>query len=339
MHEETTVKTAVGLGAAALMAIATAVAFAHRTPPPLAPTKLGVESSHFNALSLAGDRLLAAGAMGEILYTDDQGAKWNLAKLDQDRQALLVDVEFAADKKTGFAVGHEGWILRTQDGGSSWQEMAFDAKNGEPLMSISRLPSGHWATVGAFGRAMVTKDEGKTWERMELPAEVEDKHMNRIAHSADGQHWMIVGERGLVLQSHDGGVSWVVEPPFYNGSFYNIMPMDNGGWLVYGMRGNIFLKANADAPWTQSSLNAPVSFYGHTRTQDGSIVLAGQGGMLAISRDNGKSFTLQKVNGRSSLTDVVQNAQGKGWIASAAGIQSLPVLQKIEPSTSQGVAQ
>lgn len=332
-------KTAVGLGAAALMAIAITVAFAHRTPPPLAPTKMGVESSHFNTLSFTGERLLAAGAMGEILYTDDQGTKWNLAKVDKDRQALLVDVQFSADQKTGFAVGHEGWILRTQDGGSTWQEMAFDEKNGEPLMSITQLPSGDWITVGAFGRAMLSKDQGQSWERLELPAEVEDKHMNRIAHSQDRQQWMIVGERGLVLMSHDGGISWTLEPEFYNGSFYNIMPMDNGGWLVYGMRGNIFLKASADAPWSKSSMSAPVSFYGHTRTQDGSIVLAGQGGMLAISSDNGKSFTLQKVQGRSTLTDVVQNAQGKGWIASAAGIQSLPVLEKIEPSTSQGFAQ
>ena len=146
-------KTAVGIGAAALVAFASALAFAPRTPPPLAPTTIGVERTHFNAISLNGERLLTAGAMGEILYSDDKGAHWSPAKLNQDRQALIVSMAFAPDKKLGFAVGHEGWILRTKDGGSSWEEVAFSKENGEPLMSIARLPSGDWITVGAFGRA------------------------------------------------------------------------------------------------------------------------------------------------------------------------------------------
>ena len=67
-------KTAVGIGAAALVAFASALAFAPRTPPPLAPTTIGVERTHFNAITLNGERLLTAGAMGEILYSDDKGA-------------------------------------------------------------------------------------------------------------------------------------------------------------------------------------------------------------------------------------------------------------------------
>lgn len=51
------------------------------------------------------------------------------------------------------AIGHEGQILRSDDGGKNWKELAFDKENGEPLMSIARLPSGAWLAVGAFGRA------------------------------------------------------------------------------------------------------------------------------------------------------------------------------------------
>lgn len=325
-------KTAVGLGASVLMAIATAVAFAHRTPPPLAAPTQGVEKTHFNTLTLTGERLLVAGALGEILYSEDQGSSWKLATLDHNRQALLVDVAFANDKKNGFAVGHEGWILRTQDGGSSWKEVAFDKENGEPLMSIAQLPSGEWITVGSFGRALISPDQGQTWNKLELPAEVEDKHLSRIAHSEDGRHWLITGERGLVLESNDAGHSWQLVPPFYNGSLYNAMALPDGGWLAYGMRGNVFFRTQADGPWSRANVNAPISFYGHTRLGDGSIVLAGQGGMLAISSDGGKSFVLRKVAGRATLTDVLQNPQGKTWIASTAGLQVLPTLSSSEGS-------
>ena len=329
-------KTAVGIGAAALVAFASALAFAPRTPPPLAPTTIGVERTHFNAISLNGERLLTAGAMGEILYSDDKGAHWSPAKLNQDRQALIVSMAFAPDKKLGFAVGHEGWILRTKDGGSSWDEVAFSKENGEPLMSIARLPSGDWITVGAFGRALESKDGGQTWQALTLPAEVEDKHLNRIVSSADQQHWLIVGERGLVIKSDDAGATWQIEPAFYNGSFYNAMPTKEGGWLIYGMRGNIFLQATAGAPWTKSEVAAPVSFFGHAQEQDGTIVLVGQGSMLGISKDGGKSFTLERAKGRATLTDIVLTGAAQGWISSDAGLQPFPPQAKAAPQPSQG---
>ena len=329
-------KTAVGIGAAALVAFASALAFAPRTPPPLAPTTIGVERTHFNAISLNGERLLTAGAMGEILYSDDKGAHWSPAKLNQDRQALIVSMAFAPDKKLGFAVGHEGWILRTKDGGSSWEEVAFSKENGEPLMSIARLPSGDWITVGAFGRALESKDGGQTWQALTLPAEVEDKHLNRIVSSADQQHWLIVGERGLVIKSDDAGATWQIEPAFYNGSFYNAMPTKEGGWLIYGMRGNIFLQATTGAPWTKSEVAAPVSFFGHAQEQDGTIVLVGQGSMLGISKDGGKSFTLERAKGRATLTDIVLTGAAQGWISSDAGLQPFPPQAKAAPQPSQG---
>lgn len=332
-------KTAVGIGAAALVAFASALAFAPRTPPPLAPTTIGVERTHFNTITQVGDRLLTAGAMGEILYSDDKGTHWTGAKLSQDRQALLVSVAFAPDKKTGFAVGHEGWILRTKDAGSTWEELAFSKENGEPLMSIARLPSGDWITVGAFGRALESKDGGQTWQPLTLPAEVEDKHMNRIVSSADQQHWLIVGERGLVLKSDDAGATWQTEPAFYNGSFYNAMPTRQGGWLIYGMRGNVFLQATPGEAWAKSQVPAPVSFFGHAQEADGTIVLVGQGSMLGLSKDGGKSFTLERAKGRATLTDIVLTNANSGWMSSDAGLQPFPPQAKAAPQADQGAKQ
>ena len=332
-------KTAVGIGAAALVAFASALAFAPRTPPPLAPTTIGVERTHFNTITQVGDRLLTAGAMGEILYSDDKGSHWTSAKLSQDRQALLVSVAFAPDKKTGVAVGHEGWILRTKDAGSTWEELAFSKENGEPLMSIARLPSGDWITVGAFGRALESKDGGQTWQPLTLPAEVEDKHMNRIVSSADQQHWLIVGERGLVLKSDDAGATWQTEPAFYNGSFYNAIPTRQGGWLIYGMRGNVFLQATPGEAWAKSQVPAPVSFFGHAQEADGTIVLVGQGSMLGLSKDGGKSFTLERAKGRATLTDIVLTNANSGWMSSDAGLQPFPPQAKAAPQADQGAKQ
>lgn len=335
-------KTVVGLAAAAVMAAATAVAFAHRTPPPLAPTSIGIKELHFNTLAQSEQHTVAAGALGNIFVSSDQGQQWSSAKIDQQRNALLVEVTFAKDKKTGFAVGHEGWILRTTDGGASWQEVHFDEKHGEPLMSIAQLPGGEWLSVGAFGRALISKDGGDTWERMQLPDAVEDKHMNRITSSEDGQQLAIVGERGLVLLSQDGGATWQAEEPFYNGSLYNIMPLGQGGWLAYGMRGNIFAKPSAEAAWAKSNVPASISFFNHTQRADGAIVLVGQGSMLGISRDNGQTFALQKVPGRAAFMDVLRVSPDKTLLASESGLSELPALNAIAAASAAapaGVAQ
>ena len=82
-----------------------------------------------------------------------------------------------------------------------------DRDKGEPLMSVARLPAGQWLAVGAFGRALRSDDDGKTWQPITLPG-VEDRHLNRIVAAADGSRWLLLGERGLVLSSTDGGQNW-----------------------------------------------------------------------------------------------------------------------------------
>lgn len=318
-------RTPVGLAVAVLMGLGALQAFAPRHTPPLAATQLAVDRMQLNTLAQSKAAMVAGGELGNLLYSNDQGKHWLHAKVSNNRQALINQIAFAADGMEGMAVGHEGWILRTSDGGLSWQEVAFDEKNGEPLMGIARLPSGAWIAVGAFGRALRSDTQGQNWQPLVLPEAVEDKHMNRIVGSADGQRWLIVGERGLVLRSADSGETWSVVEPFYNGSLYNVLALPDGGWLAYGMRGNVFHTAGGDAPWAASDMPVQASFYGHALRPDGSIVLVGQGSLVATSQDGGAHFTLSRVLGRASLTDVLLAPDGTGWLASDAGLQPYPV--------------
>lgn len=331
-------RTAVGVAMAALTALAAVQAFAPRATPPLAATRLAVNQIHLNSLVQSKVGLVAAGELGHILVSRDNGKTWQVAEQSQQRQALINQVVFDQDGLTGMAVGHEGWILGTHDGGLTWKELAFQEQNGEPFMSVAKLPFGRWIAVGAFRRAVQSDDGGKTWEPMALPdMGWEDKHLNRIVGSADGQRWLIVGERGLLLKSDNQGQDWAIVPEFYNGSFYNALELGSGGWMVYGMRGNVFTNAG-DGAWVKANVPAPVSFYGHARTADGRIMLVGQGSMLASSTDNGANFTLSRVQGRASLTDILLQADGSGWIASDAGLQEYKVAAPAAPAATSATA-
>jgi photosystem II stability/assembly factor-like uncharacterized protein len=335
------VRTPVGLTMAALMALAAVQAFSPRETPALAATRLAVEKLHLNTLSRSKAGLITAGELGTLLYSRNQGLDWQRAALPIDRQALINQISFARDGLTGLAVGHEGWILRTTDGGMSWKEVAFDEKNGEPLMSIGHLPSGAWLAVGAFGRALRSDDGGNTWRRLVLTKatnEFDDKHMNRLVGSANGLHWLIVGERGLALRSDDGGENWALIEPFYKGSFYNAAALPNGNWLAYGMRGNAFLSHGLGL-WTRSNLPVPASFFAHAVLPDGKVLLVGQGSLIATSTDGGNNFSISRAKGRATLTDVYLNADGTGWISSDSGLQAMPLVTQAKPTTANGAAQ
>ena len=332
-------RTPVGLVVAALMTLGAVQAFAPRETPPLAATRLAVDRMQINTLSTSKAGLVAGGELGTLLYSTDQGRHWERALVSAQRQALINQISFSPDGLQGMAVGHEGWILRTSDGGLSWTEVAFDEKNGEPLMGIARMPSGAWITVGAFGRALRSDDQGAHWEPLALPESVADKHLNRIVGSAGGQHWLLVGEQGLVLRSTDGGAHWAVVEQFYNGSLYNAMALPGGGWLAYGMRGHVFRSDGLEAPWTRSAMPAQVSFFGHATTADGQIVLVGQGSLVATSKDGGRNFSLGRVQGRANLTDLVLAPNGTGWLASDAGLQAFSAAATASTPSSHGAAQ
>lgn len=332
-------RTPVGLAVAAMMALGAIQAFAPRETPSLAATRLAVDHMHLNTLVASKAGLIAAGELGHLLFSTNLGQNWVRAALPTDRQALITQVSFAADRLNGMAVGHEGWILRTTDGGVDWTEMAFDEQNGEPLMGIAQLPSGAWLTVGAFGRAKRSDDQGKTWTQVALPASVGDKHMNRIVGSADGRQWLIVGERGLALKSMDGGETWTEIAPFYNGSLYNAVAMPDGKWLTYGMRGNIFHSAGLESKWERSDFAVPVSFFGHSVTPDGRLILVGQGSLVATSRDGGRHFELSRVKGRATLTDILLAPDGSGWVTSNMGLQAFTSVAQTTSQPTPGAAQ
>src|SRR5260370_3730552 len=65
----------------------------------------------------AGRRLVAVGAAGVIIISDDFGSTWT--QVPTPVSVTLTSVVFA-NERVGWAVGHSGVILGTQDSGATW---------------------------------------------------------------------------------------------------------------------------------------------------------------------------------------------------------------------------
>lgn len=307
----------VGLAVSLIVALGAYASFATRPVPVFKETVIDARHFGVTGLARAGERLVAVGELGHILLSEDQGATWTNAKITPDRGSALSQVIFLNDKE-GIAVGHDSWVLYTQDGGLSWQEAMFDDKLSEPFLGVWGKAEGPIFAYGSFGRFYVSNDHGHSWEAQDTGAE--DTHIYAVDGTPGGR-LMLVGERGLAMKSINGGQSWERLPEFYRGTMFGLIHLDDDAWIAYGLRGNMFRSTDFGATWEQINTGLSVGLFGHTVLNDGSIIVLGQGGVIIESRDGGRSFSILQDNKGNNLTAAVMLDNGQLLTAGLGGIQ------------------
>ena len=113
---------------AALLAFLTLTLPAPAAPPAAAersmPSRLASRSLLLDAADRSG-LAVAVGERGHILLSPDGGSTWTQS--EAPTQALLTGV-WLHDARLGWAVGHDEVILRTVDGGTSWERVRFERR-------------------------------------------------------------------------------------------------------------------------------------------------------------------------------------------------------------------
>ena len=333
----------------AVVLAAAIFAFSPRPAPPFAATQVQPDGLLVTGLARHGNRLLAAGEQGQILVADSPKGPWHSATVTPQRGSTFTQVAFLGEH-LALAVGHDGWLVRSEDNGETWKEAAFNAELSDPLMGVSGPYDGKLYAYGAFGLLMTSVDQGKTWQKDTLAeaadpnakpaapaAEVDpnadpyanfqasgggiaDHHLNAMTRLADGA-LMLVGERGLMARSDDQGKTWKSLPEIYSGSFYGLIPTQGGGLLAYGMRGNAFYSSDSGKTWTKSTVPDTVSLFGATLTPRQEVVLVGENNSIFISTDGGRHFKLSSTGGHTRLATVVPLDSGDLLTAGEAGIR------------------
>ena len=293
-------------------------AFSPRPQPPFPATQVYPDRILVNGLAENGKRLLAAGEQGHILIADDAKGPWREATVDPQRGATFTQVHYIGDG-VALAVGHDDWIVRSEDNGQTWKEVSYnqDADQAAPLFGVAGPFEGKVYAFGAFGTLMVSADLGKTWQTLKSDA-IGDKHLYGMLDG--GGTLLLVGEQGLMLKSADGGASWQTLPQIYKGSFFGALALPDKGWLAYGMRGHVFISHDAGQSWKESVTPAPLSMFGAAVAADGRIFLAGAQRTVLVSDDNGASFKLYAQGERQTLAAVLPLADGEVLAAGEPGL-------------------
>lgn len=264
------------------------------------------EKSALMGATRAGNRLVAVGERGVIVYSDDQGKSWTQGKVPTS--VGLTAVQFVG-AQTGWAVGHGGIVLHSRDGGATWAvqldghraaKLALDAAQAsgkdeaiaeaerlvadgpdKPFFDLHFSDAKNGLVVGAYNLVLRTADGGQTWTSLshQLP-NPRALHVYKV--SVRGQEVLMVGEQGLVMHSNDAGASFRSLQLPYEGSFFTAELPGQRDMVVAGMRGNAFISRDAGATWKALTVKggAASSFQASHVDQRGRIWLTNQAGAL-----------------------------------------------------------
>lgn len=226
-----------------------------------------------------GEHMVVVGERGHILVSRDAGISWTQAEVPT--RVTLTGVSLY-DRTRGWAVGHDAVILRTRDGGNTWETVYAAPEQERPLLDVWFESADRGFAVGAYGLFLETRDAGDTWQ----PRAIDDgdPHLNHIA-AASTERLYISAEAGAVFRSDDGGQGWRRLPSPYVGSFFGTLPLDDTRVYLYGLRGHLYFSADGGESWhavetsTGSLLTngIPIGAEGVLFTGMGGTMLIGEG--------------------------------------------------------------
>ncbi len=87
-------------------------------------------------VGLGDGRLIAVGERGERRWSGDEGETWSMIEGGSETfpdgiYVYMRDIEFG-DREHGWIVGAGGLVLRTEDGGRTWQRMELRRRTPGP---------------------------------------------------------------------------------------------------------------------------------------------------------------------------------------------------------------
>lgn len=248
-------------------------------------------------------RIVAVGERGLIILSDDGGASWR--QVVAPVSVALVAVRFAGQQ--GVVVGHAGVVLTSADGGETWalrldgrraaelvladaqasgdpqllESARLLAEEGadKPFLDVSLHADGQMVVVGAYGLVFSSTDFGQSWSswmsRLDNP---EGLHLYAVRQH--DQALLMVGERGLLLRSDDGGQNFTRLHAPYEGSLFTAELLSTDDLVIAGLRGSLLRSRDGGQTWSRAAVAEGASFTASSVGRDGVLYLVSQSGQV-----------------------------------------------------------
>ena len=245
----------------------------------------------------SGDRIIAVGERGDIVYSTD-GKAWTQAQVPT--RATLTSIAVNGDR--AWAVGHDGVILRSDDRGTSWKlqrsdpldsnipPFQRDPRQGAPLLDVLFVDGERGYAVGSYNLMLETRDGGATWTRVSLqqpaPAATTAQSDDKNAKPAEGEAAATAppGEPADRYAFTQDELELGAETdPHLNG----ITRTGSGAFFVVAERGSAYRSRDDGATWERLKLPYDGSMFGVIGDEGEHVLVYGLRGNVFESSDLG----------------------------------------------------
>ena len=350
------------LPCAVLLALSTVVCHALAAPR---PALMAPRASHSLLVDIAraGDRLVAVGERGHVLYSDDSGRSWTQARVPVD--VMLTAVWFT-DARRGWAVGHDGMIVASVDGGENWQlqrdgiaaqqlidrerleaaRRAAAAAPGDadaqealaaeedragqpvyapPLLDVWFADAANGIAVGAYGSYLHTVDGGRSWAWDAARIDNPDGlHYYAIA-AGGAERLLVVGEAGAMYRSRDGGESWEALAAGYPGTLFGALVLPPGDSVcAFGLQGTVLLSRDFGDTWRRLESPAESVLAGGAVVRGEALIVGNVGTVLGLGVDSGALADRSREALRDNLAGVIEAPDGGLVLIGQGGAVRVP---------------
>lgn len=288
-------------------------------PEPAPPAVDGYRAEVFNAKTMGGMRdpvsraFFLVGQQGSILRSED-GYAWEYAATPTLNQLNAI----AGDATSGIlvAVGNGGVLLRSADGGRSWQPpLGIETPEGADLRQVNLTEIIHhpgkdlWLAAGTHNAILRSADQGRNWRLVSYDSSTQRLEILSLFIESVSGDFLLAAQRGTMGRSGDGA-DWTI-------GYHDMDPTgdyvphlvdfyDHGSALIAaGDEGRLLVSWDRGETWQLFKLPTSGYFTGSVYDPvNRSIVLTTQeGDDIAYSLDQGRSWEVTRLRVRNWPSD------------------------------------
>lgn len=248
------------------------------------------------AVSHVEKQLVAVGANGIIMRSDNLGANWEKVESSGTHENLLA---VHGEKNNWVAVGNNGSIVFSKNSGKNWTSASF--KSDAKLRAVYGAGN-QWIAVGGhstrpgddpvISEIVISEDGGETWQRVsnEVSGEL-------FSVRGNGKWWVAVGRKskkggysGVIALSENAGKTWttIISPIEY---WLSDIHADGQSLVAIGGYGTVMRSEDNGKTWKTIPSVTQDSLFAIHGTPD-RLVTVGSDGAIVVIKPNGKLWPI-----------------------------------------------
>lgn len=238
---------------------------------------------------------------------------------------VINDVQMI-DANTGYAIGENGTVLKTVDGGISWSLLI--ATTAQQLNAIHFINAQEGFVVGVNGFVAHTTNGGSSWTNQNLTG----SDFNAITF-ADALHGVIVGNGGAAYYTDDAGATWNAATTGALTAHLNAVYLVGSTGYFVGNAATAYKTTDYGVNWQALTVGVTADNLNDVYFQDLSTGWAiGDNGTIVKTKDGGATWFIGDNSGSSNYLSFHFNENGQAIIVGDNGGSSFPAYQLVDNS-------